>query len=127
MLFTILGRAATWREALRRCQEAAAILPDDPRPLLYEGLCHERLTRLAQSPEEKQKEFALSEATLRKALTLQVSSPDYSPVLTYRALASIYGHMNDYRAALDSLKSARQADTLTADTTELDGEIRSIE
>ena len=47
-----------YRQALVRYQEAAAVLPDDPRPLLYEGLCYERLTGIAQSPEEKHQQFA---------------------------------------------------------------------
>src|ERR1019366_1474097 len=56
----------------------SALLPDDPRPLLYEGLCYERLTGIAQSPEEKRKQFVLGEAALHQALTLNVDSPDYS-------------------------------------------------
>jgi hypothetical protein len=57
-----------YHQALVRYQEAAALLPDDPRPLLYEGLCYERLTGIAQSPEEKRQQFGLGEAALRKTL-----------------------------------------------------------
>ncbi len=120
-------KAGYYRQALLRYQEAAALLPDDPRPFLYQGLCYERLTDIAQSPEEKRQQFALGEAVLREALTLNVDSPDYSPTLPYRALASLYAHMNDYRSALDSLKNARQADPGNAESTRLDSEIQSIE
>jgi tetratricopeptide (TPR) repeat protein len=111
---------------IRRCRfikEAAALFPDDPRPLLYQGLCYERLTGIAQSAEEKQRQFALSEAALRKALTLDVASPDYSPALAYRALASLYAHVNDFHSVLDSLKKAKQVDATSA---ELDREIESV-
>ena len=82
---------------------------------------------MAQSPEEKRKQFALGEAALRKALTLQVASPDYSPALPYRALASLYAHMNDFHSVLDSLKKAQQADPVAAKSTHLDREIQSVE
>jgi hypothetical protein len=116
-----------YRQALVRYQEAAALLPDDPRPLLYEGLCYERLTSIAQSPEEKSQQFALGEAALRKALTLNVDAPDYSLALPYRALASLYAHVNDFQSVLDSLKNARQADPISAGSTHLDREIRNVE
>jgi hypothetical protein len=106
--------------------EAAALLPDDPRPLLYEGLCYERLTGIAQSPEEKRQLFALGEAALRKALTLNVDAPDYSVALPYRALASLYAHVNDFRSVLDSLKNARQADPISAESTHIDREIQNV-
>jgi tetratricopeptide (TPR) repeat protein len=98
-----------YRQALARYQEAAALFPDDPRPLLDEGLCYERLTAIAQSPEEKRQQLALGEAVLRKALTLDTDAPDYNRSLPYRALASLYSHVSDYRAVLDSLKKAQQA------------------
>ena len=101
-------------QALSLYKEAAALFPDDPRPLLYQGLCYERLTGIAQSAEEKQRQFALSEAALRKALTLDVASPDYSPALAYRALASVYAHVNDFNSVLDSLKKAQQVDPTSA-------------
>jgi hypothetical protein len=116
-----------YHQALVRYQEAAALLPDDPRPLLYEGLCYERLTGIAQSPEEKRQQFVLGEAALRKAITLNVDSPDYSLALPYRALASLYAHVNDFQSVLDSLKKAQQADPLNADSTHLDREIQSVE
>jgi tetratricopeptide (TPR) repeat protein len=120
-------KAGDYAQALPHYQEAAALFPDDPRPFLYEGLCYERLTGLAQSAEEKQKQFALGEAALRKALTLNAASPDYSPALPYRALASLYSHMNDFRSALDSLKRAQQADPVSADSAQLNREIQSVE
>jgi tetratricopeptide (TPR) repeat protein len=116
-----------YRQALSRYQDAAALFPDDPRPLLYQGFCYERLTDIAQSSEEKRQHFVIGEAVLRKALTLKSDSPDYSPALTYRALASLYSHMNDFRSALDSLKRARQANPNNADSTRVDNEIRNIE
>jgi tetratricopeptide (TPR) repeat protein len=116
-----------YRQALVRYQEAAALLPDDPRPLLYEGLCYERLTGIAQSPEEKRQQFALGEAALRKALTLNVDAPDYSVALPYRALASLYAHVNDFHSVLDSLKKARQADPINGESTHLDREIQNVE
>ena len=47
-----------YRQALLRYQDAAALLPDDPRPFLYQGLCYDRLTDIAQSSEEKRQQFA---------------------------------------------------------------------
>jgi tetratricopeptide (TPR) repeat protein len=120
-------KAGYYRQALSRYQEAAALFPDDPRPFLYQGLCYERLTGMAQSPEEKRKQFALGEAALRKALTLQVASPDYSPALPYRGLASLYAHMNDFHSVLDSLKKAQQADPVSAELTHLNREIQGVE
>lgn len=116
-----------YREALARYGEAAALFPDDPRPLLYQGFCYERLTNIARSSEEKRQQFALGEAVLRKALTLKSDSPDYSPALPYRALASLYSHLNDFHSALDSLKSARQIEQTNAESTTLDNEIQSME
>lgn len=71
-------KVSYYRQALARYREAAELLPDDPRPLLYEGLCYERLTGIAQSSEEKRGEFVLGEAALRKALTLNIDDPGYS-------------------------------------------------
>jgi len=116
-----------YQRALVRYQEAAALLPDDPRPLLYEGLCYERLTGIAQSPEEKRRQFALGEAVLRKALTLNVDAPDYSLALPYRALASLYAHVNDFHSVLDSLKKAQQADPAGSASTPLARDIQSVE
>jgi tetratricopeptide (TPR) repeat protein len=120
-------KAAYYHQALLQYQEAGMLLPDDPRPFLYQGLCYERLTDIAPSPQEKAQQFALAEAALRKAITLGVDSPDYSRALPYQALASLYVHMNDYRSALDALKSARQADPGSSDSAHLESEIESIE
>src|ERR1700730_2833579 len=120
-------KAGYYRRALSRYQDAAALFPDDPRPFLYEGLCYERLTDMAQSTEEKRKQFALSEAALRKALTLNVASPDYSPALPLRGLAALYALMNDYPSVLDSLKKAQQADPAYAESTQLNREIQNVE
>jgi hypothetical protein len=116
-----------YQEALSRYQEAATFLPEDPRPLLYQGLCYERLTAIAKTPEVKQREFALGEATLRRTLTLSLDSPDYSQALPYRELAVLYTHMNDYRSALDALKKAQQANPSATDSASLERDIRSIE
>jgi tetratricopeptide (TPR) repeat protein len=120
-------KAVYYDQALSHYKEAGALFPDDPRPLLYQGLCYERLTGIAQSAEEKRRQFALSEAALRKALTLDVASPDYSPAMAYRALASLYAHMNDFNSVLDSLKKAQQVDPTSAESTNLDREIKSVE
>jgi len=113
-------------QALLRYKEAAARFPDDARPFLYEGLCYERLTAIARSPEEKEQQFALAEATLREALSLDADAADYSSALPYRALASVYSHVGDYRSALNALKGAREADPSAA-SSDLDSQIRSVE
>jgi hypothetical protein len=120
-------KAGYYRQALARYQQAAALFPDDPRPLLYQGLCYERLTGIAQSGEEKQKDFALGEAALHKALTLQITSPDYSPALPYRVLASLYAHMNDFHSALEALQKAQQVDPAAAQSEQLNREIQSVQ
>jgi tetratricopeptide (TPR) repeat protein len=120
-------KAGYYRRALSLYEDAAAMFPDDPRPFLDEGLCYERLTGLSQSQDEKRRQFALGEAALRKALALNVVSPDYTPALPYRALASLYAHMNDYHSVLDSLKNAQQADPASAELEHLDREIQSVE
>jgi tetratricopeptide (TPR) repeat protein len=112
---------------LVRYKEAAELLPDDPRPLLYEGLCYERLTGIARSPEEKREQFAFGEAALRKALTLNIDVPDYSSGLAYKAMASLYAHVNDFQSGLDWLKKAQRADPVGADSSQLDREIQSVE
>jgi tetratricopeptide (TPR) repeat protein len=120
-------KAGYYHQALLRYQEAAALLPDDPRPFLYQGMCYERLTDIAQSADDKARQFALGEGVLRKALTLTLDSPDYTPALPYRELASLYAHTNDYQSALDSLRNAQLADPESPDSAHLDDEIRSIE
>jgi tetratricopeptide (TPR) repeat protein len=116
-----------YHQALLRYQEAAALLPDDPRPLLYEGICYERLTGIAQSLEEKRQQFTLAEALLRKALTLNVDSTDYSVALSYRALASLYAHVNDFHSVLDFLKKAQQVDPAASASTPLARDIQNIQ
>jgi tetratricopeptide (TPR) repeat protein len=116
-------RAGYYYQALVRYQEGAELLPDDPRPLLYQGLCYERLAGIARSPEEKEKQVALGERVLHRALTLRTDSSDYSPALPYRALASLYAHVNDYRSVLDSLTKAQQLDPTDAGASE----IRTVE
>src|SRR5271165_226781 len=120
-------KAAYYRQALVLYQDAAALFPDDPRPLLYQGLCYERLTGIAQSSEEKQKDFTLGEQALRTALTLKVDTPDYNPAMPYRALASLYAHMNDFHSVLDSLKHARQANPNSPDSAQVERDIQSVE
>jgi tetratricopeptide (TPR) repeat protein len=116
-----------YRQALMLYQEAATLFADDPRPLLYQGLCYERLTGIAQSPDERQRNFKLGEQALRTALTLNVDAPDYSPALPYRALATLYTHVNDFHSVLDSLKNAKQADPTSIDSAQVDRDIQSVE
>lgn len=120
-------KAADYHEALARYEQAAALLPDDPRPLLYEGLCYERLTGIAHSPDEKRRDFTLGETALHKALTLHMDSPDYNAALAYRALASLYSHVNDFHSVLDSLKKAQQSNPDSADSAQLTKDIQSVE
>jgi hypothetical protein len=95
---TSAEKVGYYRRALVLYQKAASLLPDDPRPLLYQGLCYERLTGIASSEGDKRQEFILGETALRKALTLNVDSPDYSPALPHQALASLYAHVGDFRS-----------------------------
>ena len=120
-------KASYYRQALVLYQEAAAVFPDDPRPFLYQGLCYERLTGIAQSREEEQKDFTLGERALRTALTLRVDAQDYNPGMPYRVLASLYAHMNDFHSVLDSLKNAQQADPTSPESAQVDREIQSVE
>jgi len=118
-------KAAYYQQALTQYQSAAALLPDDPRPVFYQGLCYERLTELAQSPEEKKAQFSLGQAALTKASTLTVDIPDYNPALPYRGMASLYAHINDFQSALTALRRAKQLDT--TQSPDLDRDIRSLE
>ena len=120
-------KASYYRQALVHYQEAATLFPDDPRPFLYQGLCYERLAAIELSAEDKRQQFALGEAALRKAIALHIASSDYSPALPYRALASLYSHMGDFRAALDSLQKARQADPAGAAAAQIDKDIQNIQ
>jgi len=120
-------KARYYQEALRRYQEAETLLPDDPRPLLYQGLCYERLTAGTTSDEERRREFSLGEVVLRRTLTLGADFPGYSPALPYRELAILYTHMNDYGSALEQLKKARQAADNSAEAASVEKDIRSLE
>ena len=120
-------KAGYYNKALMRYQEAASLYPEDPLPWLYQGLCHERLTAIANSAAEKQQHFELAQSALRKALTLPNTMTDYSPALSYEALASLYSHMSDFRSALDWLKKARQADPASTESANLNREIQSVE
>ena len=120
-------KASYYRQALVHYQEAATLFSDDPRPFLYQGLCYERLAAIEESAEDRRQQFALGKAALRKAIALHIASSDYSPALPYRALASLYSHMGDYRAALDSLQKARQADPASATVAQIDKDIRNIQ
>lgn len=116
-----------YARSLALYQEAEALFLDDPRPFLYQGLCHERLAGLAQKPEDRNKEFAFGEEALRSAMERSVVSEDYNPSLPYRALASLYMHLNDYRPALDALKNARRLTPDDAASAQLDRDIQSLE
>jgi hypothetical protein len=54
-------------------------------------------------------------------------APDYSPALSYRALASLYAHVNDFRSTLDYLKKAQAADPLGPASTPLAHDIENIQ
>ena len=64
---------------------------------------------------------------MRKALTLQINSPDYSPALPYHALALLYSHLNDFPSVLESLKKEQQADPAYAESTHVSQDIQSVE
>lgn len=116
-----------YQEALGHYQEAATLLPDDPRPPLYQGICYERLTAIATSLEEKQREFALGVAMLNRATTLNLDSADYSPALPYRELAVLYTHMNDYGSALAALRKAQQVKSSGTEAADLERDVRTVE
>jgi len=120
-------KKAYYGQALAAYQEASELFPDDPRPFLYQGLCHERLAGIAQSLEEKQKEFALGKASLDSALERSTASEDYDPSLPYRALASLYMHVNDYRSALDALRNAQRLNPESAAVSQIQRDIQSLE
>ncbi len=116
-----------YNQALARYQEAAAAFPDDPRPLLDEGMCYERLAGVAASEQDRRQPVAQGEAALRKALTLRTAAPDYNPATPYRVLALLYLHTGDYATVLDWLRKARQAASSSADQAQIDGDIQKIE
>jgi tetratricopeptide (TPR) repeat protein len=116
-----------YHEALDRYQEAAALLPGDPRPFLYQGICFERLTAIAASPDEKRQDLAAGEAMLRRALTQNIDSPDYSQVMPYRELAVLYTHVNDYGSALEMLKKAQALSVGGTESASLERDIGIVE
>ena len=120
-------KLAWYRKAIPVYQEAGKLFPDDPRPVLYEGLCFQRLCTFAATPEEKRKDFNRAEAAFRKALTLQSQSSDYQPLSPYRALASLYSEAGDLRAALDFLKKVQQLDPGYSQSVGVDRDIQTLE
>jgi tetratricopeptide (TPR) repeat protein len=120
-------RAGFYRQALSWYENASSLFPDDPRPFLYQGLCYERLTGMAQSAEEKRKEFELGESAFRKALALRTNSPEYSPAMAYHGLASLYSHMNEFPSVLEFLKEEQKSDPAYAESTHLGQEIQAVE
>jgi tetratricopeptide (TPR) repeat protein len=120
-------KVAYYRGALARYQEAASLFPDDPRPLLDEGLCYERLAGAVGSAEDRSQQVALGTAALGKALTLHTTAPDFSPATPYRVMALLYMHTGDYATVLDWLRKARQAAASTADQALIDKDIQNVE
>jgi hypothetical protein len=120
-------RAGYYRQALSWYQYVSGLIPDDPRPFLYQGLCYERLTSMAPSLEEKQKLSEPSEIAFRKALTLRTNSPDYSPAMAYHGLALLYSHLNNFPSVLELLKEEQQSDPAYAESTHLSQEIQTVE
>jgi len=120
-------RSGYYRQALSWYQNASGLIPDDPRPFLYQGLCYERLTSMAPSLEEKQKLSELGEVAFRKALTLRTNSPDYSPAMAYHGLALLYSHLNNFPSVLELLKKEQESDPVYAESTHLSQEIQTVE
>ncbi len=120
-------KSGDYQKALAHYQEAATLFPNDPRPLLDEGLCYERLAGLAHTDEEIKHQVALGEAALRKALTLSTTASDYSPATTYRVMASLYLHTGNYAAVLDWLQKARQTTQDSAERAVIDKDIQNIQ
>ena len=122
------GAKAMWfRKALAAYQEAVSAVPDDPRPVFYSGLCYERLSLLASSADEKRRNFAGAEAAYRKALTLRTGSPEYHPLLPYRALASLYDASGDPRSALEFLKKVQELDPGYGRSAGVDRDVQALE
>jgi tetratricopeptide (TPR) repeat protein len=119
-------RAAHYRSALEAYESARRMLPDDPRPVFYQGLCYERLFGLTAA-EERQALFASAEAAYRKALTLRVRTPEYNPHLPERALASLYNSAGRMAEALEFLKQVRRADPEYSRTSGVDRDIQTLE
>jgi len=123
---TAAEKAGYYQQALMHYQEAATLFPDDPRPLLDEGLCYERMAGAAKSAEDMRQQIAAGDAVLGKALTLQTTAQDYSPATTYRVLALLYSHAGDYSTVLDWLRKARQAAQSSADIALIDKDIQNM-
>jgi tetratricopeptide (TPR) repeat protein/uncharacterized membrane protein HdeD (DUF308 family) len=121
------SKAMWFRKALGAYREAASAFPDDPRPVFYAGLSLERLSVLATSIEAKREDFASAEAAYRGALSLQTATPDYHPLLPYRALASLYESSGDPRAALQFLKKVRELDPAYSRSAGVDRELEALE
>ena len=120
-------KPALFRKALARYQEAEALFPDDPRVWLYEGLCYQRLRGVAASAEEKRAMFERGDAVLRKAIGLHTMASGYTPLLPYRALATLYYEAGDYRGALGFLKQAQQMDPVASRTNNVERDIGIVE
>jgi hypothetical protein len=107
--------------------EAATLLPDDARPMMYSGLCHQRLRLIEPSAEEKKRHFDLADAAFRKALTLRADFPDFHRLMPYRALASLHSEAGDYRAALGFLKTVREMDPEYSRESGADKDLQTLE
>ncbi|PYT21452.1 MAG: hypothetical protein DMG57_38710 [Acidobacteria bacterium] len=64
---------------------------------------------------------------MRKALTLHTTPAGYTPLLPYRALATMYYEAGDYRGALGFLKRAQQMDPVASPTNNVDRDIQIVE
>jgi tetratricopeptide (TPR) repeat protein len=120
-------KPAIFRTALARYQEAEALFPNDPRVWLYEGLCYQRLRAVAPSAEEKRAMFERGDAVLHKAIALGSMPAGYTPVLPYRALATMYYEAGDYPGALGFLKQAQQMDPVASKTNDVERDIGIVE
>jgi hypothetical protein len=126
-------RQATWR----KLATTDLLCSDTRRPRssgqTIPGLCCIRgfatnVSRTSLSRKKKSdKNSCLPRRLSEKTLTLTVDSADYSLVLPYQALASLYAHVGNFRSALDSLKSAREVESIGPESEHLDVEIRSME
>jgi hypothetical protein len=71
-------KAGYSRKALLLYQDAAGLISDDPRPVLYQGLCHGQLTGIAQSQDENQRQFTHDRGVLVRVRRAQLfQSPDF--------------------------------------------------
>ena len=81
----------------------------------------------ATSAAEKRTLFERGDAAFRKALTLHATPAGYTPLLPYRALATMYFDAGDYREALGFLKQAQQMDPVASRTNNVDRDIQVVE